>query len=111
MLLPTVENLKTIRVLFLTPFSLTLCGIPYEMCKDVGQEPRHLWESSQRSYEVDYRKTPPRIGQDWTNVWIYLGEPGWFGEMSKEQVELTKAFREKHKDILPGYPYEWVALP
>lgn len=110
MLHPTIELLAAIRVVFLTPNSLTLCGIPYEMRE--GQEPRHLWKAAKehKPYRVgDYHA--PCV--DWTDGWVYLGEPGWFGAMTREEIVLAKAFiaRLEADGLMPGNAYEWSRLP
>ena len=87
-----MSDLDTIVVLFMRPDTLTLYGIPYPMNREVGQEPRHLWNAGN------------------TKGWIYLGEPGWFGSMTPERIEEVKAFRAKYADQLPQNPYEWCYL-
>jgi hypothetical protein len=64
------------------PYSCILYGIPYEMRREVGQEPRHLIQAGR------------------TEGWVYLNE-------SDPKV---KAFLDEQRakaNGLPGYPYEW----
>ncbi len=88
MKMPTPENLATIRVVYLLPDSLTLCGVPYEMRP--GQSPKDIQER--------YR-----------GEWIYLGGPGWFGDMTPTERALTEGFiaRMVAGDDLPVNPHEW----
>jgi len=100
------DKLKTIKVLFRTPDSFTLWGIPYDMCE--GQQPRDLWKAHR-----DY--VPPCPGwygskQIDLSDWVYLGEPGWFGSMTEAEVTAVKDFLTAHKDEVPGNPYEWCRL-
>lgn len=92
-MLPSVESLAGVKVVFMAPDTLTLYGIPYQMRADVGQSPRHLWD--------------PVLGV--RSEWVYLGEPGWFGHMSHEQVALAQRFIDwlRQHGALPGNPYEW----
>lgn len=94
MQIPTPENLATIRVVYLMPYTLRLAGIPYEMRRDVGQAPRHLYEASMN---------PPRaaIPRDYTNEWIDLDHPA-----AREFVA-----RLRVNDDLPRYVHEWTTLP
>lgn len=83
---PTDTDLNSIVVLYRDD-NLGLWGIPYEMRRDVGQEPRHL----------------ARAGN--TKGWIYLGHPGWWGSIPRDDQARIKAFL---KDVdLPGHPHEW----
>jgi len=90
--IPTPENLATVRVVYLMPYSLILVGIPYEMRE--GQSPRHLHEAS---------RNPPRgmIPTDWTNEWITLDHPD-----AREFVAKLRA-----SDDLPRYVHEFTTLP
>lgn len=115
MIHPSVENLATIRVVYLAPDTLTLCGIPYEMRP--GQNPSHLWRASRRpappTTAAAWEHAARYPHNDWTDAWIYLGEPGWYCTMTREQITLAKAFEAKLKasDLMPGYPHEWSRIP
>lgn len=101
----TRETLKNIKVLFRTPDSLALYGIPYNMREDCGQQPGDLW----RAYR-DYEPPPPgHYGSKQIDIsdWVWLGTPGWFGHMTTEEIEVVKEFLAEHKDDVPGNPYEW----
>jgi hypothetical protein len=90
----TQEQLDSIRILFCAPDTCAIYGIPYDMRRDVGQEPRHLWQAGN------------------TKGWIYLGGAGWFGNMSRASVGRVKAFlaAQEAADNVPGYPYEWCRI-
>lgn len=103
------EKLDSIIILWRQPDLLTLWGIPYRMREDVGQQPYDLWKARR-----DWRPLPPgwhggskQISLD---DWVYLGEPGWWGNMTRENQKLVQAFLEKHKGTIPGNPCEWVEL-
>jgi hypothetical protein len=99
--------LSTIRILFREPDSLTLWGIPYDMRP--GQQPGDLLRA--------YRSwSPPRPGHYGSHRiklddWVYLGGPGWFGNMSAKRKAEVQAFLAKYKEYVPGNSYEWDRLP
>lgn len=97
------DKLKTIKVLFRMPDSLALIGIPYDM--KPGQQPRDLWKAF-RDY-IPLR--PGHYGSKQIDLsdWIWLGTPGWFYDYTREEIAEIKAFIEKHRDDVPGNPYEW----
>jgi hypothetical protein len=82
-------NLESIKVLFRAPETLALYGIPYELRP--GQSPKDL--------HAKHRKD-----------WIFLGYPGWFGNMPAEDVEEVKEFLELHADNIPGNAYDWTRI-
>ena len=86
------SDLRSIKILFRAPESLALWGIPYRMRE--GQEPSDLH----------------RAGR--TEKWIYLGGPGWYGNMSRSEQRRVKAFLRplERRKLIPGNPYEWVDL-
>lgn len=86
----TSENLARVRVLFRQSDLMSLWGIPYEM-RPGGQQPR----------DIDER---------WRDDWIWLGQPGWFGSMSADEIATTKEFLAKHTDEIPRGPNEWTTL-
>jgi hypothetical protein len=63
--------LDTIRILFRAPDSLQLFGIPYEMDRTIGQEPRHLWIAAR---ERNSLSRPSMVGPSPTAGWIYIAE-------------------------------------
>ncbi len=83
-------DLSTIRILYRRPDDLALYGIPYLMRADVGQAPRDL-----------IRGNGGRIPE----AWIYLGHPGWWSHMPREDQAAVKAWLVG-KDA-PGNPGEW----
>lgn len=90
----TQEQLDSILILFCAPDTCAIYGIPYEMRRDVGQEPRHLWKAGN------------------TKGWIYLGGAGWYGAMTRESVDRVKAWLAEEEKFgnVPGYPYEWCRI-
>lgn len=93
------SKLRTIRVLFRTPESLDLYGIPY-----IPQgSPRDLYCRRRRDGNMEI------VGPK--SDWIWLGTPGWFGNYNEKQIGEIKAFLKLHHDTIPGNPYEWAVLP
>lgn len=92
----TLANLNQIRIVYCAPYTLALYGIPYEMNREVGQEPRHLWQASQE------RPRGMRADLDVTADWIRLDERD---PVVKEWLQQVKQL-----DGLPGYPHEWVRI-
>lgn len=86
------SDLKQIRVLYRKDDSLTLYGIPYEM--KPGQAPKDILER--------YR-----------GAWFYLGEPGWYGNMTTWQMKTVRDFvdRLEAQGLVPNGPHEWLTLP
>lgn len=87
----TPENLAKIKILFRTSDTLILWGICYDMRAECGQQPKD-------------------ISEEWRGDWIYLGQPGWFGSMSREEIDATKAFLAERADEIPSGPNEWCRL-
>ena len=85
MQLPTIDNVKTIRVL--TYFNGAFIGIPYEMRP--GQQPRDI------------------LGRD---NWVWLGSPGWYGSMSADQRAIAVDFMNKYKNEMTWYEGAWIDL-
>lgn len=87
-------KLRSIKILFRAPDTMTLWGIPYRMRDDVGQEPRHLFKAGN------------------TKNWVYLGGPGWYGSMSRSDQRRVKAFLRplERKGLVPDGPYEWTEI-
>lgn len=88
---PTPENLAKVRVLYRQDDTLSLWGIPYEMRADCNQSPRN-------------------IDKHWRGDWIWLGTPGWYGDMNADEKQLVKDFLTAHKDDEPQNPHEWCTL-
>lgn len=103
------EKLDSIIILWRQPDLLSLWGIPYRMRSDVGQQPYDLWKARR-----DWRPPPPGIiggsKQISLDDWVWLGQPGWWCDMSAEDQKLVQAFLEKHKADIPQNPCEWVEL-
>lgn len=100
-------NLNTIRVLWRQPDLMALWGIPYAMRP--GQSPRDLWIGRlvpDRTF-VGYGKHVYRPGP--REGWIWLGQPGWWGNLSSEAQAAIVAFLEplRKADLVPTGPGEW----
>lgn len=102
----TQEVLSTIKVLWRAPDHLALYGIPYELRP--GQSPRDLW----RAYHEWEAPKPGHYGSKRISLddWVYLGNPGWFGTMTRPEIQLVEEFLAAHKQEVPGNPYEWSRL-
>lgn len=81
----TDEDLENIKVLFRSADCLTLWGLPYNLRE--GQSPRDLQK-------------------DWSHDWIYLGNPGWWGNLSQISIGRILIFLDSLEDI-PHGPYEF----
>lgn len=91
----TIDH-SAIRILFRAPDSLSLYGIPYEMRKDVGQEPRHLWNAAKRRVEQFTRSPDAPVGKDPMADWR------WLDERSNENRAWLSALAD-----VPDNPCEW----
>jgi hypothetical protein len=94
-------DLSPIRVLWRQPDTLALWGVPYDMRP--GQQPGDLWRARQA-----YR--PPRYGvlaspRISLSDWVYLGSPGWWGSMPREDQASVKEWLTGRD--APGGPGEW----
>lgn len=96
----------TVKVLYRLPDTLTLIGIPYQMRP--GQSPRRLREAHHNFVPA----APGHYGPKQIDLsdWVYLGEPGWFGTMPKARQAEVIAFCEKHPDLIPKGPDEWIDI-
>jgi hypothetical protein len=79
-------DLSTIKALFRQPDTLALWGIPHELRP--GQSPKDL--------HARYRSD-----------WIFLGYPGWYGNMPESRIVEIKQFLATQRDNIPMNPYEW----
>jgi len=90
-------SLSKIKVLYRSDYSLDLWGIPYQMRRDVGQQPRDILSK----YRSD---------------WIWLGSCGSYGHgwarLSDERIKEIESFLEplREKGLVPGNPHEWTDL-
>jgi hypothetical protein len=80
------ERLASIQVLYRQPDTLALWGVPYRMRR--GQQPHD-------------------IPQQYRRDWIWLGQPGWWGSMSRDWQADVKRWLARHKSDLPQGPNEW----
>jgi hypothetical protein len=92
-----MNDLQTIKVLYRSDYSLDLWGIPYQMRRDIGQQPRDIL---------------PRYRNDW----IWLGSCGSYGHgwarLSDERIKEIESFLAplRERGLIPGNPHEWVDL-
>lgn len=103
----TSETLASIRVLYRQPDTMALWGIPYDMRP--GQAPLDLWRS--RTIPDTAKLTIGWFGSTLSSPgpredWIWLGSPGWYRHMTKEEQGLVKAWLPTLEDI-PSGPCEW----
>lgn len=83
---PSSIDLNSIKTIY-RDANLALWGIPYKMRSEVGQQPRDLDRARN------------------TKGWVYLGSPGWWGTISRED---QAAIKEWFAGIdVPGSWYEW----
>lgn len=84
----TADALATIKVLYRQNDTMSLWGIPYEMCRNCGQSPDDI---------IDRRE------------WIYLGGPGWWGSIPLPRIAAIKKYLSELLAI-PSHPNEWISL-
>ena len=100
-------KLAAIKVLWLQPDHLSLWGIPYRMRDDVGQTPNHL----RRAYDEWVQPPYGTFGSKRVDLsdWIWLGSPGWWGNLSKADRAVIEAWlAQPHvKASIPQGPGEW----
>lgn len=100
-----MTNYASIRVLFLAPDTLQLFGIPYGMRRDIGQEPRHLWNAARKRSEAlcdpnRYRGPHgPYVPPNPTEGWVVIDDrnpddAAWLATL----------------DDVPRNPCEWVEI-
>lgn len=82
-------RLASIQVLYRAPHTMALYGLPYRMRE--GQSPRNILD---------------RFRGDW----IWLGSPGWWGNLTKAEQEIVTEFLAIHADDIPDGPCEWSSL-
>lgn len=111
----TEETIDGIRTVFRDASGGSLWGIPYTMNHEINQSPRDIWNG--RTMPDPMHQPPTYIGYTVPDPgpqpdWVWLGTPGWFGSMSREEIDLVKAFIERLKsaDELPGWPGEWLEV-
>lgn len=108
----TQETIDGIRTVFRDASSGSLWGIPYTMNHEIGQTPKHIWDG--RTMPDPMHPPPTYIGYTIPDPgpapdWVWLGTPGWFGSMNREEIELVKAFQERLRaeDLMSQWPGEW----
>lgn len=105
----TKQVIESIKVLYQGPNGLW--GIPYDLRPQ--QAPRDIWygrlipDTLKRAagYHGAMLSAPgPSEG------WVWLGSPGWYGSMNKEEQALVKEFLAPIRlaGWYPGGPNEWV---
>ncbi len=104
---PIAERLANIRVLFRQSDVMALWGIPYDMRP--GQSPADI-----RRAHDNYRA--PAYGhygakQVDLSDWVWLGNPGWWYNMSAEDTYAIRAWLARLPEgTIPGGPNEWCTL-
>jgi hypothetical protein len=94
----TLRELASVEVLWRQPDTLALWGIPYGM--RAGQAPYDIWRAR--------RDGPARVG---VSDWIWLGQPGWWGDLSRERRAAVEAYLAAlDPDVIPGGPCEWAEV-
>ncbi len=84
---PTEQNLSSVRIV--AYMNGAFVGIPYEM-----REGQQLWDIL------------PRFHGDW----VWLGSPGWYGNMTTEQRRLAVAFYETYLKVTRWYEGAWDSI-
>lgn len=100
------EDFESIKVLWRQPSTLALWGIPYRMRE--GQQPYDLWKAH-RDYVAP---RPGWYGSKRIDIsdWIWLGNPGWYGHMSHEDIRKVQEFLVTVSEFIPGGPFEWAEV-
>ena len=104
---PAAENLAEVKILFRESDTLVLWGIPYEMRS--GQQPADILRGYEKRYRPCGIPSTARL-QHPKNYWLWLGSPGWWGGMTKDEQALVRAFLAKYADAVPNGPNEWARL-
>jgi len=103
---PLAERLAEIKVLWRRPDMLCLYGLPYVLRP--GQSARDLWNARERY-------VPPAPGHyGAANItldsWLWLGSPGWWGPLTKDEQAQIAAFLASKAGQIPDFPGEWCLL-
>ena len=90
-------DLSTIKVLYRQSDCMSLWGVPYQMRP--GQSPGDIRRAG-------------NIGVCGSPLWTYLGGPGWWGNISREDQAVIEAFLApiRRADLIPTGPEEWTDL-
>ena len=80
-------DLDSVQILFRQNDTMSLWGLPHGLRP--GQSPRDLQEVNN------------------TKGWIWLGTPGWWGSISRSDIEKIRKFLEGVGDMVPFHPGEW----
>lgn len=107
------ERLLAVKVLFRDPNTLALIGIPYRMRP--GQQPGDLLRAAAaaamsltrgaRAWDLSRTSPSPDLSD-----WLWLGCPGWWGDLTKDDQEAIQAFLVGKELLIPGGPWEWTDL-
>jgi len=89
-----------IQVLWRQPDTMALYGIPYDMRP--GQAPRDLLAKNPDG-STNWSLAPPS--------WVFLGAPGWWGNMSADRQADVQTFLNLVSDCVPQGPGEWARIP
>jgi hypothetical protein len=88
-------RLRSIRILFRTPSSLRLMGVPYLLSE---KSLKNTWD--------DFRDSSIS-----PTGWISLEEPNWGETRTPHQKAEVKAFLKLHEHSIPQLAGEWAVLP
>ena len=101
---PSFGDLDKIKVLFRDK-NLQLWGIPYRMRPNTNQQPADI----KRAHDEYVWPIPGSYGPKQVSIsdWVWLGSPGWWGDMSKERQAQVKEFLAAHQDLVPQNWNEW----
>mgnify|MGYP001606047643 FL=1 len=90
-------DLSTIKVLYRQSDCMSLWGVPYHMRP--GQSPGDIRRAG-------------NIGICGSPQWIYLGGPGWWCNIKREDQCLIEAFLAPIRKafLVPEWPEEWTDL-
>lgn len=104
-------DLASIRTLYRQPDCLALWGIPYNMRP--GQSPRDLWNAPRPDVlaRVAGRSGAMMHAPGPLDDWIFLGCPGWWCNIPREDQQQIQIWLDKLGDLVPGNPCEWATVP
>ena len=101
---PSFGDLNKLKIIFRDK-NLQLWGIPYRMRPNSNQQPADI----KRAHDEWVPSGPGSYGPKQVSIsdWVWLGSPGWWGDMSKERQAQVKEFLAAHGDMVPMNWNEW----
>lgn len=97
--------------LFRASDTMALWGITHTLRP--GQSPGDLWRARKESIERWREPRPAQtvgVPEPLKLDWVWLGSPGWWGDMPDKLRAQIEAFTEKHSTLIPESPNEWTNL-